>query len=240
MSAHMYIYVQTNIRIDLFYLLLFFLFHSFFFISSIGFINFIMIFHDIFSYLLFISLLSFPNNYYPRLRMSSTRVRHTLIKLKLLELGNIAEYELFDDLTTVPVVFDDIENTHASDLEKKLIEYEKQYLKMMIRNNEIKKQNENKSFIYHKKIIKQTDASIKVIQRGVIDTFLKTSVAIKKCENCGSFSPGFRKDGFAKIFQKAMPVRLAKQMKAMRKKLQVTSLTDQEYVIFIVLFTRLE
>ena len=153
--------------------------------------------------------------------MSSTRVRYALIKLKLLELGNLAEYESFDDLITAPVVFDDMENMHATDLENKLIEYEKQYLMMIARNVEISKYNERKSFIHHKKFIRQTDVTIKSTQRSVIDGFLKLAVNTKKCENCGSFSPGFRKDGFSKIFQKAMPKRLAKQMKAMRRKLQV-------------------
>ena len=158
--------------------------------------------------------------------MSSSRVRHTLIKLKLLELGNIAEFESFDDLTTVPVVFDDLENTHASDLEKKLAEYEKQYLQLVSRNQEIKRYNQNKPFVHQKKLSKQNDVTVKVMQRAVIDAFLKTAIGIAKCENCGSFSPGFRKDGFAKIFQKAMPIRMAKQMKAMRKKLQVGILSE--------------
>ena len=153
--------------------------------------------------------------------MSTARVRHALIKLKLLELGNVAEFESFDELTTAPLVFDDVENTHASDLENKLQEYEKKYLHMIARNNEIKKYNSKLPFTQHKKLIKQNDVVIKTMQRAVIDSFFKISVNTKKCENCGAFSPGFRKDGFSKIFQKAMPKRLSKQMRAQRKKLQV-------------------
>lgn len=154
--------------------------------------------------------------------MSSARVRHTLIKLKLLELGNISQYESFDELLTTPVVFDDMETSHASDIESKLCEYERQYAQMINVNSEIRKYNASTSFHNHKKLIKQNDPTYKTIQRSVVDTFFKAAMAMKKCENCGAFSPTFRKDGFTKIFQKPLAKRVQKQMKAMKKKLQVT------------------
>jgi DNA-directed RNA polymerase I subunit RPA1 len=155
------------------------------------------------------------------MRMSSARVRHTLIKLKLLELGNISQYESFDELLTTPVVFDDMETSHASDIESKLCEYERQYAQMINVNNEIRKYNASTSFHNHKKLIKQNDVTYKTIQRNVVDNFFKSAIAMKKCENCGAFSPAFRKDGFTKIFQKPLNKRVQKQMRAMRKKLQV-------------------
>lgn len=170
----------------------------------------------------------FPSN--RRLRVSSTRVRHTLIKLKLLELGNISQYESFDELLTVPVVFDDIETNHASDLETKLCEFERQYVQMMTANNEIRKFNSKTTAYHHKKLMKQDDVTYKTIQRSVIDNFFKTATAMKKCENCGAFSPAFRKDGFSKIFQKALPKRTQKIMRSMRKVLKVII---QKIVLFL-------
>jgi DNA-directed RNA polymerase I subunit RPA1 len=156
-----------------------------------------------------------------RLRLSSIKVRHALIKLKLLELGNVREYNSFDDIVTLPTVFEDIDDEHASNLEEKLNVYERQYLQYITMNDQISKNNLLNP--NNKKRIKQNDVVIKTIQRSVIDKFLKDSVNIKKCENCGTFSNSFRKDGYSKIFQKPLPKRDANQNKAMKKKIKVHS-----------------
>ena len=174
------------------------------------------------------------------MRISSARVRHTLIKLKLLELGNISQYESFDELLTSPVVFDDMETSHASDIENKLAEYERQYAQMINMNNEIRKYNASTTHHHHKKLIKQSDTTYKTIQRTVVDTFFKSASAMKKCENCGAFSPAFRKDGYTKIFQKPLNKRVHKQMKAMRKKLQVNSVilqtTWKNFIFYFIVY----
>lgn len=171
------------------------------------------------------------------MRVATARVRHTLIKLKLLELGSISQYESFDDLVTTPAVFDDVEASNGSDLESKLAEYERQYSQMIKLNNEIRKFNANTTIHNHKKMIKQTDTTFKTIQRSVIDQFIKAAVAMKKCDNCGAFSPTFRKDGFTKIFQKPLNKGVQKQMKVMKKKLQVSQEFCMNCVITSLCFT---
>lgn len=59
-------------------------------------------------------------------------------------------------------------------------------------------------------------------QQEVIETFQKLCVGVKKCENCGSHSPGFRKDGFAKIFQKPLAKKYQKEMTALRHRYKVS------------------
>lgn len=174
--------------------------------------------------------------------MSAIKVRHTLIKLRLLELGNISEYLSFEDLITVPVVFEDYEVTHASDLEKKLLQYEEQYKQYVTNNNKnITKNNLNnadntRNSNNNKKINKQNDISIKNMQRLCIEIFFKTAIHTKKCENCGGNSNTFRKDGYSKIFQKPLAKRMQKQMRAMKKKIQVCVFQRIFISIFISIY----
>jgi len=46
---------------------------------------------------------------------------------------------------------------------------------------------------------------MKAMQSRLIDEFMRSIMKSKKCENCGGFSPAFRRDGWAKIFQKPLP-----------------------------------
>jgi hypothetical protein len=41
-------------------------------------------------------------------------------------------------------------------------------------------------------------------RREVVDEFMKIIGGMKKCENCGAFSPALRKDGYSKLFQKPL------------------------------------
>ena len=45
---------------------------------------------------------------------------------------------------------------------------------------------------------------------------MQAIVGVKKCENCGCYSNPFRKDGFAKIFQKPLPKKLKQLMRGRR------------------------
>ena len=47
-------------------------------------------------------------------------------------------------------------------------------------------------------------------------TSVQAIVGVKKCENCGCYSNPFRKDGFAKIFQKPLPKKLKQLMRGRR------------------------
>ena len=49
---------------------------------------------------------------------------------------------------------------------------------------------------------------IRSMQQSYIEQFWRSNSMVKKCENCGFYSPGLRKDGFTKIFIKATPKRM--------------------------------
>lgn len=38
-------------------------------------------------------------------------------------------------------------------------------------------------------------------RRQVVEGFMKSIGACKRCENCGAYSPNIRKDGYNKLFQ---------------------------------------
>lgn len=146
--------------------------------------------------------------------MHAAKVRQSLVKLKLLELGKVADFEALDDYLAPSVVFDDIENTQSSDLEARLLGYEELYLQFVLSKNK-----NNKSLNSNKK--RQNDVVIRTMQRSVIESFIKIASNIKKCENCGVISQTYRKDGYAKIFQKPLNARNLKAMRVLKKKVQV-------------------
>lgn len=39
------------------------------------------------------------------------------------------------------------------------------------------------------------------VRRQVVDEFMAAIGAVKRCENCGAYSPRIQKDGFDKLFQ---------------------------------------
>lgn len=56
------------------------------------------------------------------------------------------------------------------------------------------------------------DMHLKSIQRDAIETFWKAILITKKCDSCGSYSPGLRKDGYTKIFIKPLPKKMRDSM----------------------------
>jgi DNA-directed RNA polymerase I subunit RPA1 len=149
-----------------------------------------------------------------KLRLNASKIRLVLIKLKLIELGDVAASDALDNLVAAPVVFNseqDLEGAlSGSEIEQKLMYYE---------------------LLYESKKSSHVNASVKTQQRLVIDSFVKSVVACKKCENCGSFSPPLRKDGYSKIFEKALQKRLRKSMSGMRIKLKVNRLHKYSWFV---------
>ena len=47
-------------------------------------------------------------------------------------------------------------------------------------------------------------ASVSEERKAVIHEFYKALLSRPKCHNCGMYSPGFRKDGFTKIFENSL------------------------------------
>ena len=136
--------------------------------------------------------------------MSSFRIRYYLVKLKMLELEDKTAADMLDEWVNPATLFDEDADTKAADLEAHLRSYEEKYKSFSTMPNR-----------------KQINLGLKNLQRSVIEDFKKKCVDVKKCENCGGFSPSYRKDGYSKIFQKPMSKKMKKQMAAMRLKLKV-------------------
>lgn len=124
------------------------------------------------------------------------------MKLKLLEMGELTNATKLDDYLIVPEMFTGEstknENTRingAKDLEVKYKLIDERY-KAYTKSN------------LHSKL--PPNVAIRTIRKEIIDSFYKTALSIRKCENCSATSATYRKDGYAKIFQKAVSVKLQK------------------------------
>jgi DNA-directed RNA polymerase I subunit RPA1 len=154
-----------------------------------------------------------------KFRIASTKVRHYLTKLKLLDMECIQEASQIMELANpTDSLADDLDEDKEKreamlfDVEKQLKDIEKRYQAFMHKrlkaNSSSSTQKDNNTYI-------------KSLQREIIDGFNKLVQGIKRCENCGGFSPGFRKDGYAKIFQKPLSKKIQKSMSAMKKSYKV-------------------
>jgi DNA-directed RNA polymerase I subunit RPA1 len=140
------------------------------------------------------------------LRMWNSRVRAYLVKLKLIEMGDVSGAKEIDEESVKPngkvsemadLLEDDQTEEEAAQRsgskqtsrEEILDKAEERFNGFCGLSNEAKK--------------RASDKYSKDYQREVIKAFNKAIVACKKCENCGFDSPRFRKDGFTKIFRKA-------------------------------------
>lgn len=145
--------------------------------------------------------------YSSRLRVSENKIRIALIKLKLIEMGMVKESNELEDLFIPPAIFNESAQDAASHLEeahKKLLEYEARYMQFLLQTKT------------------KPSAVTVTLQREVLDAFQKSSVAVKKCESCGAFSPSLRKDGYTKLFEKPLQKKQRKSMQGMKLKLKVS------------------
>lgn len=147
-----------------------------------------------------------------RLRCSTQKERLYLIRLKLLEMGEIVASEQVLDLVTPPQLFTeqkakskDISIT--SDVEAKLRQYERKFEIFQQRNQSARR---------------EVNIVTKDKQRDLIDGFMRMLLASKRCENCGGCSPVYRKDASSKIFQKPLQKQQVKTMSALKLKLSVS------------------
>lgn len=134
-----------------------------------------------------------------RFRSPVNKVRMTLIKLKLVEMGMIKESEDVETLCLPPTVFTDESVEMQADADSKLQEYEEMYE------------------AFAKKSSRQIpDSRTKKVQRDLVADFYRSALSCKSCSSCGSFSPSIRKDGYTKIFERPLAKRLRKSMQGMR------------------------
>ena len=154
--------------------------------------------------------------------MADSRVRAYLVQLKLLEMGdiekakeissektstsNVAMSEITDILNDDEASKEEAEvragaggkhSKESGDVTKDAIltAHEKRFAAFCCLSNEMKK--------------KACDKYARNCQRDTITAFHKAITGIStKCENCGTHSPKFRKDGFTKIFRKSQSSRV--------------------------------
>lgn len=139
-----------------------------------------------------------------RFRISAERIKMTLMKLKLLELGEFQKCSELDNIVFDSSVFGDDDPSSQNHPNQVFDRYELLY------------QHRVSS---HLKL--PSDSLIRKMQREVIDSFNKEALACKRCDSCGSFSPALRKDGSSKIFEKPLQKRLRKSMSGMKLSLKV-------------------
>lgn len=169
------------------------------------------------------SLLRTKCSYCHTLRIAQSRTRQTLVKLKLLEMGQLELAKKLDDMMVPPTKENLLEQSeeniidqlkrHEERVERQLRQVERNYETFKRIQAERKKKGETDPTAKQSNYIKQE-------QRAVLDAFYKLAIHTKKCENCGAFSLPLRKDGFSKIFQRPLQKRLERTMTAMRMKLK--------------------
>lgn len=190
--------------------------------------------------------------------MSQFKVRYYLVKLKLLEMGDITGAQDLQDMLQ-PSLLDSEEdggkNASTSrssgaislDAEQTLRLYEQRYVayatsiankqRVKIPQPGSSNHHNNKNSYTTSSILKPraVDPYLRDLQAEVIDVFQKAALGVKCCENCGAHTAPLRKDQYTKIFQKPMPKRLRNIMVAKKMKLKVAS--DRR--IFLLMLVRI-
>ncbi|EDO15790.1 hypothetical protein Kpol_1040p3 [Vanderwaltozyma polyspora DSM 70294] len=145
-------------------------------------------------------------------RLRSIEVHRYTCKLKLLQYGLIDESYQLDSISVgdMSSIIDDDDDEAAEDNDMDEKKSSKSISDSMIR--EIK--NKRKEFVdmaiakalsEGKTTIKGTFTAIVNDERKkLVHDFYKKLLSRPKCDNCGMYSPKFRKDGFTKIFETAL------------------------------------
>jgi len=143
-------------------------------------------------------------------------------------MGDIVASDQLLDLVSPPQLFTESDKptrakdyTITSDIDAKLRQYERRFSIF---------QEQHK----HKR--RTVNIQIKDKQRDLIDAFMRSLLATKRCDNCGGFSPTFRKDASSKIFQKPLPKRQRKSMSALRLKYSVSSYVSMLNTIVLMFY----
>lgn len=139
-----------------------------------------------------------------RFRVSEERSKLTLMKLKMLEIGEFQKCDELDNIVYGSSVFSDESSASPQCAEQIFEKYEKFYEERIAGAANV-----------------LSNSLITKMQREVIDCFNKEALACKRCDSCGAFSPALRKDGTSKIFEKPLQKRLRKSMSGMKLSLKV-------------------
>jgi len=145
-----------------------------------------------------------------RFRIPVGKIEVTLLKLKMLEIGDFQKCSEIDNIVAEGSFFGDSAESNNS---KIYGEFERCYENYIGANSKM-----------------PSDSLISRMQREIIDAFNKEAQACKQCDYCNSYSPALRKDGNSKIFEKPLAKRLRKSMSGMKKSLKsaVEDINDME------------
>ncbi|KAF9364256.1 hypothetical protein BGX34_002079 [Mortierella sp. NVP85] len=132
-----------------------------------------------------------------RFRMSKTETHRFIAKIQLLNKGRFLESK---DVDTISVT------TRRSKQESDSMEVDGEET-VLSEEEYIARLNLFVQTCLRRSVHGHEDYKTTVVndeRKRVIADFYRRAVAKKKCENCACFSPTFRKDGFAKIFEKPL------------------------------------
>jgi DNA-directed RNA polymerase I subunit RPA1 len=135
--------------------------------------------------------------------MSRAKVRQYLVKLKLIEMGEIAEVERLDGISLPSAVFEAKDGVPKPDLEHELRLHEERYEAFIRMNRD-----------------RSVDTRTSMEINNMVEAFKRAISSIRKCENCKAYSPSLRKDGFAKLFEKPLQQKMAAANSALEMKLK--------------------
>ena len=142
-------------------------------------------------------------------------------------MGDLTNAIKLDDYLITPELFINKESTKnenlkkntKSDLEQKYQLIEERYIAFVKSASSSSTTNTNtnttitKSMAIKLKNKKQrlsSNIAIRTLRKEIIDSFYKTAIAVRKCENCHAHCATYRKDGYTKIFQKAISQKVIK------------------------------
>ncbi|AAS52294.2 ADR374Cp [Eremothecium gossypii ATCC 10895] len=133
-------------------------------------------------------------------RLKAVEVHRYACKLKLLQYGLIDEAYKLDDLTVGGVASDEAEEEgKENDVSAALVAELKMRRREYVDTEIAKALSDGRTSKYG-----TFTATVNDERKNLIHEFHKKILARPKCDNCGMFSPKFRKDGFTKIFETAL------------------------------------
>ncbi|KAK9479521.1 hypothetical protein V1514DRAFT_351304 [Lipomyces japonicus] len=143
-------------------------------------------------------------------RLKALEVHRYVCKLRLLQYSLITECEVLDDIRIEDADFVDDDEEAVEDDKINPSSDPKGKSEKQRRVNEekiISRRNDFvKKFITKAKEYGHVHKSAAVLEerRKLVHEFMKLLLARPKCDNCGMFSPAFRKDGISKVFETSL------------------------------------
>lgn len=147
-----------------------------------------------------------------RFRLPDAYLRRQLLVLKLLEMGDVERARGLQGAPAKGSADSLVEESDSKEVE------------LDVRRLEAK-------YALFRKRSALPGPHVKQQQSEVIAALMKACTAVVKCASCGTTSPKLRKDGYSKIYQRALTGKQSAELKSRRVKLKVgLSLLPSAYV----------